>query len=192
MDFNALIARVKNILLSPKSEWPLIAAETQTMEQIYKNYVGPLALFAAICTFFGSLMHLSSFQLGNIAIKTSTASLMTSAVFGFFLSLLMAFVMGHVISFLAPKFGGSENVLNGFKLAVYSYTASWVGMVFMLLPGVGLLASLCGLYGIYLLYLGLPTMMKNPEDKSVIYTVAIVACGFVLGLIAAGLTSVFR
>ena len=48
-----LIDRVKNILLTPKTEWPVIAAETSTVQSILVGYVlilvaiGPLALLIA-------------------------------------------------------------------------------------------------------------------------------------------------
>ena len=37
VDFNKLIARVKNILLTPKTEWPVIAAEADTVPGLFKN-----------------------------------------------------------------------------------------------------------------------------------------------------------
>ena len=42
---------------------------------------------------------------------------------------------------------------------------------------------LASLYGIYVLYLGLPHTMKVPPEKNVVYLLAIIATGFVLGLI---------
>src|ERR1700722_4165298 len=43
-----LLARIKNIVLSPKSEWQLIAPEPMTVPQLYVGYVMPLALPAAL------------------------------------------------------------------------------------------------------------------------------------------------
>lgn len=39
MDFNKLIARVKAILFTPKTEWPVIAGEPATIADLYKNYI---------------------------------------------------------------------------------------------------------------------------------------------------------
>ena len=61
------------------------------------------------------------------------------------------------------------------KVAVYSFTAGWVGGVFLIIPFVGgFLALLASLYGLYLLYLGLPKLMRNPEDKTIGYTAVVV------------------
>jgi hypothetical protein len=40
----------------------------------------------------------------------------------------------------------------------------------------GVLTIIAALYGLYLLYIGLPVPMKNPEDKSIGYTALIVVC----------------
>ena len=48
MDFNKLIARVKAILTTPKTEWPIIAAEPATVADLYKNYIIWLAAIPAV------------------------------------------------------------------------------------------------------------------------------------------------
>jgi hypothetical protein len=57
------------------------------------------------------------------------------------------------------------------QLVVYSYTASFVAGVFYIIPGLGILAMLGGLYGLYILYLGLKPMMQTPDDKITVYFV---------------------
>jgi len=47
---------------------------------------------------------------------------------------------------------------------------------------------LASLYGIYVLYLGLPRLMKSPPEKAVTYTLVVVACGIGI-FIVAGLIS---
>jgi flagellar biosynthesis protein FliR len=43
--------------------------------------------------------------------------------------------------------------------------------------------SIFSLYGLYLLWLGLPVLMKAPQDKSLLYAGAVVICAIVLGVI---------
>jgi hypothetical protein len=58
--------------------------------------------------------------------------------------------------------------------------ASIIGIV----PGLGLLAALAGLiYGLYLLYLGLPFTMKCPTEKSLGYTVVTVIAAIVVSIV---------
>src|SRR5690606_29187893 len=54
MDFNKLIARIKAILTTPKTEWPVIAAESETVAGLYKNYILVLAAIPAVMGFIKS------------------------------------------------------------------------------------------------------------------------------------------
>src|SRR5205823_14658607 len=46
-----LIARVKNMILTPKTEWPVVEREPTSIGQLYISYVAPLALLAAVLAF---------------------------------------------------------------------------------------------------------------------------------------------
>jgi hypothetical protein len=59
---NKLVARVKAILMSPRTEWPLIAAEPTTVADLYKNYIAILAAIPVIAGFIkGSLIGYGAF-----------------------------------------------------------------------------------------------------------------------------------
>jgi hypothetical protein len=58
----------------------------------------------------------------------------------------------------------------------------WLVGVFGLSPMLGVLAIL-GLYSFYLLYLGLPMLMKVPADKAVGYFIVTVILGLVMTFI---------
>ena len=63
-------------------------------------------------------------------------------------------------------------------------TANW------LLPAIGgLLTLLGGLYSLYLLYLGLPTLMRSAPDRTGVYFLAILAATVVLAILVGALTS---
>ena len=51
MDLNKLIARVKAILLTPKTEWPVIAGEPTTVADLYKGYIVWLAAIPPLAAF---------------------------------------------------------------------------------------------------------------------------------------------
>lgn len=95
MHATSLAARVKAILLTPKTEWPVIADENTSARATYLGYVAPLAAIGAIALF----------------------------------------------------------------------------------------------YGLYLLYLGLPVLMRCPQQQAVPYTGVVLACAVVLFLFLGGLTT---
>lgn len=171
MDFGKLIERAKNIILTPKTEWPKIAAETDTIAGLYKNYVLVLAAIPALAMVIG------------------TAGIgLPFALVAYLFSLAVVYVMSLIVNALAPTFDGQKDPLAAFKVVVYASTPGWLGGIFNVIPWAGpALSFIAGLYGIYLLYLGLPPLMKNPEEKSIGYTALVVVCYIVLTMLVTGL-----
>lgn len=180
----SLVDRVKNILLKPKEEWPRIDAEPATIGSLYTSYVIPLAAIPALATFIGVFVVGLPF-FGRMPLSFALGT----AVTNFVLTLIGVYLLSLLIDWLAPTFGATKNALNAFKVAAYSYTAAWVGGIFMILPALGILSLIASLYSLYLLYLGLPVLMKVAQDKALSYTVVVVIAGIVLGIVIATLTS---
>ncbi|HEX6633202.1 MAG TPA: hypothetical protein VF038_04495, partial [Usitatibacter sp.] len=64
-----LVQRVKNILLTPKTEWQAVAAETTPDSQVIVGYVLPLAAVAAIAGFIGmSLVGMGMGMFGTVRV----------------------------------------------------------------------------------------------------------------------------
>lgn len=183
MDFNKLIARVKAILLTPKTEWPVIAAEPATIGDLYKNYILILAAIPAVFTFLKmSLIGMSVPFAGTI--KIGVVSGLTSMVVSYVLSLVMLYVMALIIDALAPSFGGQKNQIQAFKTITYAYTASWIAGFAQILPGLAMLIVIAAaIYSIYLLYLGLPSTMKCPQEKAAGYTAVAIIIAIVLSVV---------
>jgi hypothetical protein len=177
----ALVDRAKNILINPRAEWQVIDAEQTSVGDLFRGYAVPLALIPAVCSLIG-FAWLGVFHY-------SMAGLIVSAFVRYVLALVGVYVLGLVIDALAPSFGGAKNPTQAMKVAVYSSTAGWVGGIFLLVPFLGILGLLLAIYGLYLLWLGLPVLMRAPADRATTYTVVVVlvmiAIYIVIGMIAA-------
>jgi Yip1-like protein len=176
-----LIQRVKNILMTPTTEWPVIDSEPATIGSIYKNYVVILAAIGPVCLLIGL------FLLGGGYLPMNF--LLGQAVLTYLLSLVSVYVLALIIEALAPSFGGTKDRLKAFKVAAYGSTAAWVVGIFYLIPFLAILGIVGGLYSLYLLYLGLPVLMKTPADKSVVYTVAVVVAAIVINILVGVIVS---
>jgi hypothetical protein len=169
----ALVDRAKNILLTPKTEWPVIAGETETVQSLYTGYImilsaiGPLAMMIR----------------GEVI----------AGLIAFVIGLVVTYVLALIVDALAPTFGGEKDFIASLKLVAYSYTAAWIGGIFQLLPFLGgLLGLLAMIYSFYTFYLGVPVLKKSPPAKAVGYTIVVVLCGIALGVVlAAVLLSLF-
>ena len=177
-----LVERVKKILLTPKAEWPVIEAEPTSIAQLYIGYVMPLAALAALMSIVRMSLIGISMPFGGV-FRTPLLTGVTSALVSFVFGLVGLYLVGLIINGLAPTFGGERNQRQALKTAAYAFTPAWLGSVLGLLPSLAfLLELLAGLYGIYLLFLGLPPLMRSPRDKAVGYTAAVVICTILLGV----------
>ncbi len=176
---HGLIQRATNILLHPKAEWDVIAAEPATVQSIF-IYAAVLAGVAALARLAHGLMPFCFF----VACYTpNPVFAVISSVVYYIVTLAGVFVVGLIIDALATGFGGEKNQVQAMKAAVYSWTAAWLAGIFVVVPWLGLLLSLLGLYSIYLLYIGLPRTMKAPEAQAVGYTAVVVVLGIVVFVI---------
>jgi hypothetical protein len=184
---SGLVDRAKNILLQPRAEWDRIAPEPADMGKLYMGYAVPLAALAAICMVIGYTV----FGLGGFGfhVRISPVQGVVSGVVQFVMTLVGIFVLAIITNALAPNFGSTADQGQAHKLSVYSYTASLLSGVFLIYPPLAPLGIL-GLYSFVLMYLGLPRLMKTPEDKRVGYFATIIVVAiivfFVIGAVSAG------
>lgn len=182
MDLAKIIERAKNICLSPKTEWPKIAAETTDVKSLFMGYAMILAAIPAICGMIGTSVFGVSLPIVG-TIRTPIGTALAHGVLHYVFALGAIYVVSLIINALAPTFDGQKDAVQALKLIVYASTPAWIAGVLSLIPMLGILGVIAGLYGLYLLYIGLPVLMKNPEDKSIGYTALIVVCYIVLMLI---------
>jgi Yip1 domain len=172
-----LIERAKNICLTPKTEWDVIAPETTDTKTLMLNYVAPLAAIGAVAGFLGNVV------VGGLFGRSGFMIGMVAAIWAFLMSFLMVFILSLIIDALAPSFGGEKNKAQALKVAVYSYTPAWLAGILAIVPMLGLLVFFAMLYGFYLMYLGLQKLMKSPEDKVIGYTVVVIICAIVVSIV---------
>ena len=115
---------------------------------------------------------------------------MTNAAIGYALALVGVFVFALIIDAIAPSFGGQRNQVQALKVAAFSWTPSWVGGVFTLVPALSIIYLVCSLYSLYLLYAGSP-LMKTPKDKVVPYAIVLILVGIVLFVMLAAVRQAF-
>jgi hypothetical protein len=178
-----LMERVKRILLTPRQEWQVIDTEPTTASELYKGYIMPLTAIGPIAATLGWMIfgYRSTFAAGF-------GSVLAWAIVLYLLSLGAVYVLALIIDALAPNFDGTRDQIQALKVAAYSNTAAWLSGIFSLVPTLTWLGVL-GLYSLWLLYLGLPLLMRVPEEKAIAYLMLVILAGIVLflvvGLVAA-------
>jgi Yip1-like protein len=178
----SLVERAKNIILTPKTEWAVVAGETTPDSQLITGYVLPLAAIAALAGFIGvSLIGTTIPFMGTMRVGIVWG--LVGAIVALVMAVVMVYVMGFIIDALAPTFGAQKGMSGALRVAAYAYTPVWVLGVLKIIPVLGILVLLGVLYAFYLLYLGLMAVMRAPAEKAVGYTLVVIIVGIVVGVI---------
>ena len=178
-----LIARVKAILLTPQTEWPVIERERGDAQYLFTNYVAILAAIPAIAGFIGtSLIGFTVPTVGTIRLGIGAGIL--NAVLTYVMAFVMSYLVALIADGLAPTFGGRKNFENALKLTVYSYTPGWLAGIFAIIPSLAFLTIL-GLYAIYLFWTGAPFLVKVPRERAIGYAATVTACAILLAIVLA-------
>ena len=158
-----IIDRAKGMILAPAAEWQAVERESTTPQQVLTGYVVPLAAAGALIVMIVSaLAGLRLITAGFIAIST-------------FLSAIAGCIAGAFIADgFATTFGGRSDRTQAFRLMGYAFTAVLVANLIPI-PYLGaILRFAAAIYSIYVLYLGIPVLMKAPADKAVPYTLVLI------------------
>jgi hypothetical protein len=170
-----LIERVKSIMLTPETEWTAIEREKSTASGLFIHYVAVLAAIPEVAHFIGQSL---------IGAYTPLATGFLRAIIAYLASFAVVYLIAIVIDLSARRFGGQRNFPAALKLSVYSHTPLWLAGIFLLIPGLNFLLIL-GVYGVYLLWIGLPLLMRVPREKSLRYAVLVTACALIPAVVLA-------
>lgn len=158
-----LIERVKNIIITPKTEWSVIESESITPASLLINYVLPMAIISSLGEVMAGMLYTGTLGIGYFLLRSLTS----------FITVMISFYIAtYVVDWLAPNFASEKNINKSTQLVAYSNTPTWIAGLLAFIPMLGFLVLFAGrIYSIYLMYLGIGPLKKTPEDKRVIYMI---------------------
>ena len=169
-----ILSRAYGLLRDPKLEWDQIRAEETSIISLLVGYVAPLSGFFAVCVLIGSLL----FE------HPRFDKALIGAVVTFLVMTGMIYVIGLIINLTAENFESSRNELSAQKIAAYSFTPFFLsGIVWLWPPLIWLTFVAVGLSA-YLLYRGLPPLMKTPAERAPAYGVTVCLVGLIAFILA--------
>jgi hypothetical protein len=181
-----ILSRAYGLLREPNKEWEQIRAEETTVPSILLGYVAPLAAIIPLCSLIGSYIFEPQFA-GDFGVA------LIRAVVTWLVSVALVFFLGVLINAVAENFDGDKNDLGAQKIAAYSLTPTFLSGVFGLWPPLWWLSLFALAAMVFLMYRGLPILMKAPAERALAYagivTVATMVAGIVLFSIAASVVS---
>lgn len=170
-----ILSRAYDLLRQPKKEWEQIRAEETTIPNILIGYVAPLAAIPPICDVIGSVFDpLRDVEPGEALIR---------AVVTWLVSVGLVFFLGVLINVLADHFDGDRDDLAAQKIAAYALTPAFLSGVFSLWPPLWWLSLFALAAAVFLMYRGLPILMKAPPDRATGYTATVTIATMVAGIV---------
>jgi hypothetical protein len=164
-----LIERVKNMIITPKTEWEVVATEDPNPSKVVMGYVLPIAIVVAIAAFIG--YGLIGTRILGFRFRSTELGLY-SAISTLLSSILTVFITAFVVDALAPSFSSEKNFGRSVQLVAYGSTPGMVAGIFNILPSIALIFTIVGgIYGLYVIYLGMGPIKKTPEEKRALYLV---------------------
>jgi len=153
-----------------------------SVNTIMINYVAVLAVIPFIAVFLGPLWyyHFSSL----------VAFAFTWAVLTYIFDLIGVFVTGFIIWKLAPTFGANITQARGTLISAWILTPAFLISILNIIPFIGWITFLGFLYGIYILYLGLPILTNTPKDKVVPYVIGAVIAAIVVYVVLSAIVGI--
>src|SRR5438477_551583 len=169
-----MASRARSVLFEPRTTFREVESEFTKPGAIWGEYILPLAAIGPIAGAIGRLVFGQRIALTTLTSSVSISDAITWAIISYLLALAAVFVLTQVISLLAPGFGGQKNDVQALKVAAYVSTPVWLAGAFSVYARPVLAGAIVSAYSLFLLYVGLPILMKVPQDRSMGYPAGVI------------------
>jgi hypothetical protein len=99
------------------------------------------------------------------------------------------FLLGLLINTLADQFDADRNDIAAQKISAFSITPALLSGIFSLYPGIWWISLFALAAMVYIMYRGLPILMKAPEDRALSYAATVTVAGAVAFIVLFALAS---
>lgn len=181
------------IMTHPDLEWESIRRENETLSKLYLSHILILALIPSVAGYYGTTQIGWSIA-GGDPVKLTEGSALQLCVTLYFALLVGVAVIGKFIDFFAQTFGVDDKTPRGFILAAYTSTPLFLVGFIAAYPNlwVNMIGGMVAVaYAVYLLYEGIPILMKIPPERGFIFASSVVTVGLVMLVGLFALTVIF-
>jgi len=179
-----LLQRAPGIVFRPHATWKAISAERIPLPLLFLGYVLPLTAIGPLARFIG-LHDVGVAELPDRIYHASVHDAAAAAAFALLIAIAGVFLVAAIVNALAPAFGAGRSFGAALRVSAYALTPAWLGAALGVdprLPALLMLAMavLQLAYTLYLLYLGLVTVMGAPSRRAIVYAPLAVFCAVLI------------
>lgn len=177
-----MITHVSGLFTHPTQEWKAIRDTEESVGHMYFAHVLFMALIPPVCAYIGATK--IGWSVGNsdpVVLTDSSALIMSSLMY---LAMLAGVgVMGMFIKWMSRTYDTSPSLARCIVFAAYTATPLFIAGLTLFYPTpltIMLVGAGAVSYTVYLLYAGIATFMRIPEDEGFMFASSILTVGLVM------------
>lgn len=185
-----MIGNIIGLLIRPKTQWQRIADKDNfgLFSAVISTAI--LACLPAIAWFYGTTRIGWSVGDGDTIRMTADSAAVIIALF-YFTMIASVCTIGFMIHWMSQTYGADSSIAKGVTIACLSATPLFIAGAVGFAPvfWVALLIGVSAVgYAVYLLYLGIPIVMRIPEERGFLFSSAVLAFCMVILMVIMGAT----
>lgn len=181
---------LKNLLFNPQKAWLEIEKEPSSLQNILKYQLLVFALFPVAGAFLlDVVIGVEMFE--KVYRKPIIAALISSLLY-YIAIIMFVFLLALGLKLIAGFFESKVLFISAFKLINYSIYPLLIVAILKVIPGTSFLIYIIAIYSVYLFYKGLPILIKNQYEKSIILTTLMMILLIIVLSVLVVLTELFN
>ncbi len=169
------------IFVSPRRAWEAIRDQEDSVLMTYLKFIVPIALLPAIAWYYGSVE--VGWAVGDRTIRLTSRSAMEIMLLFYLAMLIGTGGLGYMLHWMSETYEADTSTPDkGVRIAAYTLAPMFVVGAIGFYPVLWLdmlLGCLAAGYAVYLLYIGVPIVMRIPSERGFLFASAMVAVGLV-------------
>lgn len=184
-----MIANIVGLIILPKQRWKIIAERDEFNLLSAMLYVMLLAVVPCLAFYYGTTQVGWTVGDGEV-IKLTVASAKKILVLFYLAMVLSICAIGFMIHWMADTYGCDSSTAKGISVAGFAATPLFIAGAIGFTPvfWLALIISIVAVCdAVYLLYSGITSVMKIPEERGFLFASAVIAvCLVILTIIMGG------
>lgn len=171
------------LLARPRAQWKAIGAQPESTLTTFVLYPCIMAILPAVAWYYGTTQVGWTVGDDGSPIKLTVQSARAICILFYVTMVACVGIIGYFIHWMSETYGADSSLVKGVVIAGFTATPLFLaGLVgFYPILWLDMLVGVVAIsWAVYLLYLGIPIVMKIPEERGFLFSSAILAIALVI------------
>lgn len=185
-----MLSNPLGFLFFPQKQWEIVSNAATDKFNAALPYPIIFALVPAIAWYYGTTR--VGWTVADGAVVKLTADSALKIVLAFYMAMIGSIIaIGYSIHWMSETYGTESSIAKGITISGYTATPLFIAGLLGLYPHLFadlVLGTIAVCWAVYLLFTGVPIVLKIPEERGFLYSSAIIAVSLVVLIILMGAT----